>query len=115
MLNGLVEGLVLAIVAALILGGVTWLWRRARPWARAKAAVRRTWLRLHGDQLAEIQQLRQDVDALLNVLDHWVTPGAGDKQRQFEYVAEVLAARGRRGCSGASMRVAQLIDGDLEH
>lgn len=113
MLNGLAEGLVLAVIAALIIGCMTWLWRRASPWARTKAVVRWAWLRLNRDQIAEIQELRRDVDALLYVLDHWITPGAGDKQRQFEYMAEVLAARGRRGCSGASMRVAELLGDEL--
>jgi hypothetical protein len=44
--------------------------------------------------------LRKDVGALLSLLDHWVTSGAGDKQRQFEYRAEALEARGKRGISG---------------
>jgi hypothetical protein len=114
MLSGLAEGFALAIIAALALGGVTWLWKRATPWLRTKAVLRRAWLRLNRDQITQIQELRQDVDALLNVLDHWVTPGAGDKQRQFEHMAEVLGTRGKRGCSGASMRLASLIADDLE-
>jgi hypothetical protein len=40
--------------------------------------------------------------------------GAGDKQRQFEHMADVLEARGKRGCSGANMRVASLVGDDLE-
>jgi hypothetical protein len=82
----------------------------------AVAASRRAgawlWTLLHRKQLEEVAELRRDVDALLCVLDHWVTPGTGDKQRQFEYMAEVLRARGKRGISGADMRVASLIDDD---
>jgi hypothetical protein len=44
--------------------------------------------------------LRKDVDALLSVLDHWVTSGTGNKQRQFEYTVEALEAHGKRGISG---------------
>lgn len=58
------------------------------------------WSTLHKRQIEEINELRKDVDALLSVLDHWVTPGAGDKQRQFDYMAEVLEARNKRGISG---------------
>ena len=75
MLSGLAGAFVLAIIAALVLGGVTWLWKLARPWLRMKALLRRAWFRLSRDQITEIQELRKDVDALLNVLDHWVTPG----------------------------------------
>lgn len=114
MLSGLPEGLALACVAAVMLAAATWLWTRARLWATTRAVLHRVWVWLHREQLAEIQELRQDVDILLSVLDHWVTPGAGDKQRQFQYMAEALAARGKRGCSGASMRVASLIADDLE-
>ena len=56
------------------------------------------------------KSIRLALSSLLSVLDHWVTPGAGDKPRQFEYMAEVLEARNKRGISGAYMRVASLID-----
>jgi hypothetical protein len=44
MLIGLAEGLALAIIAALVLGGVTWLWKRTTPWLRTKQVLRRAWL-----------------------------------------------------------------------
>jgi hypothetical protein len=84
--------------------------RTTRPGIRVKRARGWLWNTLHKKQLEEITELRKDVDALLSVLDHWATPGAGDKQRQFEYMADVLKARGKRGISGADMRVASLID-----
>jgi hypothetical protein len=106
----MIEGLLFALIAALLLAAAAWLWRRAEPWQRVRHARAWLWNALHKKQLEEIAELRKDVDALLSVLDHWVTPGAGDKQRQFEYMAEVLNERGKRGISGAGMRVARLID-----
>jgi hypothetical protein len=81
---------------------------RRTPWQLLKRGISSAWSVLHRRQLAEIEELRKDVDALLAVLDHWITPGAGDKQRQFEFMAEVLEARHKRGISGASMQVASL-------
>jgi len=104
--------LVFAVAAALVVAAAAWLWGRAQPWLRVKRTRAWLWNVLHRKQLEEIAELRRDVDALLCVLDHWVTPGAGDKQRQFEYMAEVLKARGKRGISGADMRVASLVDDD---
>ena len=119
--------LALALIAAVIVSGLAWFWRYAKPWSRIKHFLGRFWVMLHRgqlveieklrqgmnaqheSQLAKIEELRQDVDALLSVLDHWVTPGAGDRQRQFGYMAEVLTACGKRGISGAGMRVASLI------
>jgi hypothetical protein len=43
-------------------------------------------------------------------LRHRGQPWQRVKQRQFEYVAEVLKEGGKRGISGADMRVAMLID-----
>ena len=111
MLHASTRDLLFALIAAFLVTAVAWLWRRAQPWQRVKHARGWLWNALHKKQLEEITELRKDVDALLSVLDHWVTPGAGDKQRQFEYMAAVLNARGKRGTSGADMRVAELIDG----
>lgn len=112
MVHGGTRDLLFALMAALLVTAGAWLWRRSEPWSHVKRARAWLWNVLHKKQLEEIAELRQDVDALLSVLDHWVTPGAGDKQRQFEYMAEVLNARGKRGISGADMRVARLIDND---
>jgi hypothetical protein len=46
-------------------------------------------LKIQSCQLEQIAELWKDVDALLSVLDHWVTSGAGDEQRQFEYMAKI--------------------------
>src|SRR6266567_7179286 len=106
MTQGATRDLVFAVVAAALVAVAAWIWARAQPWQHVKRTGTRLWETLHKKQLAEIAELRKDVDVLLSILDHWVTPGAGDKQRQFQYMAEVLAARGKRGISGASMRVA---------
>ena len=98
----------LAFIAALVIAFAAWLWKRVTPWQLVRRAMASAWSLLHRRQLAEIEELRKDLDALLSVLDHWTTPGAGDKQRQFAYMAEVLEARRKRGISGASMRVASL-------
>jgi hypothetical protein len=87
-----------------------WLWKRIEPWKRVQRRRSQFWNYIHKSQLAEIADLRKDVDALLMVIDHWTTPGAGDKQRQFDYMAEILQARGKNGISGAGMRVASLMD-----
>jgi len=108
MANGGTRDLLLALIAALLVAAAAWLWRRAQPWPRVKRARAWLWATLHKRQHQEIDELRKDVDALLSVLDHWVTPGAGDKQRQFEYMTEVLNARGKKGISGAGMRIASL-------
>lgn len=79
------------------------------------SAGRWFWRAIHRQQLEEMAELRRDVDALLHVLDHWVTLGVGDKQRQFDYMTEVLTARGKRGISGADMRVASLINDDTAY
>jgi hypothetical protein len=110
MMHGSTRDLLFALIAALFVSAAAWLWGRVEPWRRVKHARAWLWNALHKKQLEEISELRKDVDALLSVLDHWVTPGAGDKQRQFEYMAEVLKARGKAGISGAGMRVARLID-----
>jgi len=110
MMHGPIRDLLFALIAAVLVAVAVWLWRRTQLWQRVKRARKWLWYTLHKRQSEEIAELRKDVDALLSVLDHWVTPGAGDKQRQFEYMAEVLAARGKRGISGASMRVASLIN-----
>ena len=110
MMHGTVRDLLFALIAGVLLAAAGWLWARTRPWQRFKRGWAWLWDTLHKRQIEEITELRKDVDALLSVLDHWVTPGAGDKQRQFEYVAEVLEARGKRGISGSYMRVASLID-----
>ncbi len=93
MMPGAARDLVFALIAALVVGTATWLWGRTRPWLRLRRAGAWLWTLHQRKQLEEIAELRRDVDALLCVLDHWVTPGAGDKQRQFEYMAEVLRAR----------------------
>ncbi len=93
-MDSLTVDLVWALVAAMIVTAGGWLWQRARPWRQIKSLCARVWAHLHRQQLAEIAELREDVNALLMVLDHWTTPGAGDKQRQFEYMAEALRARG---------------------
>jgi hypothetical protein len=111
MIHGGTRDLLFALIAALLLAAAGWLWRRAQLRQRVKRARAWLWNALHKKQLEEMTELRKDVDALLSVLDHWVTPGAGDKQRQFEYMAEVLKERDKRGISGAGMRVAsRLID-----
>jgi len=110
MVHGTARDLLFALIAAVVVAVVLWLWGRIQPWPHVKRALTWLWNALHRRQLEEIAELRKDVDMLLSVLDHWITPGAGDKQRQFEYMAEVLGARGKRGISGASMRVASLID-----
>ena len=110
MMHGGTRDLLFAVIAALFVTALAWLWHRGQPWQRVKHAWACLWNALHKKQLEEITELRKDVDALLSVLDHWVTPGAGDKQRQFEYMAEVLKERGKRGICGADMRVARLID-----
>src|SRR5258708_34214263 len=110
MMHGGTRDLLFAVIAALFVTSLAWLWHRGQPWQRVEDAWAWLWNALHKQQLEEITELRKDVDALLSVLDHWVTPGAGDKQRQFEYMAQVLKERGKRGISGAGMRVARLID-----
>jgi hypothetical protein len=110
MMHGGTRDLLFALIAALLVAAIAWVWGRAQPWPHVKRARAWFWNTLHKKQLQEITELRKDVDALLSVLDHWVTPGAGDKQRQFEYMAEVLAALGKRGISCADLRVASLID-----
>jgi hypothetical protein len=110
MMHGAPRDLLFALIAAVLVAAVVWLWGRTSPWNQLKRARAWLWETLHRSQLEEISELRKDVDMLLSVLDHWVTPGAGDKERQFQYMAEVLQARGKRGISGASMRVASLID-----
>jgi hypothetical protein len=110
MIRGGTQDLLYAVLAALLVTAAAWLWRHAQPWQRVNHARAWLWNALHKKQLEEITELRRDVDALLSVLDHWVTPGAGDKQRQFEYMAQVLQERGKQGISGAGMRVARLID-----
>lgn len=113
----MIEGILLAVIAALLVTAVAWLWRRSEAWPHVKRVRAWLWRVLHREQLEqiaglseELAELRADVDMLLSVLDHWVTPGAGDKQRQFEHMEEALAARGKRGISGAGMRVASIID-----
>lgn len=110
MLHGSTRDLIFALIAALLITAAAWLLRRTQLWERVKHALTWLWNAVHRKQLEEIAELRKDVDALLMILDHWVTPGAGDKQRQFEYMAEVLNVRGKRGISAAGMRVAGLID-----
>jgi hypothetical protein len=110
MMHGAIRDLLYALMAAVLAAALIWLWGRLQPWKLTKRGWEWLWASLHKSQLQEIAELRKDVDALLTVLDHWVTPGAGDKQRQFQYMAEVLQTRGKRGISGASMRVASLID-----
>jgi hypothetical protein len=110
MIQGDTQDLLFAVIAALLVTAAAWLWKRAHPWPRVKRVWAWLWSTLHKKQLEEITELRRDVDTLLSVLDHWVTPGAGDKQRQFEYMAQALEERGKRGISGAGMRVARLID-----
>lgn len=112
MIPGGIQALMLAVIAAILMTAAAWLWKRAQLWERAKHAQAWVWDTLHKRQSEQITELRKDVDALLSVIDHWVTPGAGDKQRQFEYMAEALEARGsgKRGISGAYLRVASLID-----
>ena len=109
-MHSFVLDLLFALIAAVLLAIACWLWGRTHPWQRLTRARAWLWGTLHKRQIEEINELRRDVDALLSVLDHWVTPGAGDKQRQFEYMAEVLEARNKRGISGSYMRVASLID-----
>jgi len=109
-MHGFVPDLLFALIAAVLLAAAGWLWGRTRAWQRLMRARAWLWGTLHKRQIEEIAELRKDVDALLRVLDHWVTPGAGDKQRQFEYMTEVLEARNKRGISEAYMRVASLID-----
>jgi hypothetical protein len=116
-MNGFILALLLALVAAVLLTAAGWLWGRTRSWQRLSRAWTWLWAILHKRQIEEIDELRneinelrKDVDALLSVLDHWVTPGAGDMQRQFGYMAEVLEARNKRGVSEAYMRVASIID-----
>jgi hypothetical protein len=96
MMHGDTRDLLFALIAALLVTAAAWLWGRTQPWPRVKRAWGWLWNTLHKKQLEEITELRKDVDALLSVLDHWATPGAGDKQRQFEYMADVLKARGKR-------------------
>jgi len=110
MIHDFVPDLLFALIAAVLLAAAGWLWSRTHPWQHLTRARAWLWGALHKRQIEEINELRKDVDALLSVLDHWVTPGAGDKQRQFKYMAEVLEARNKRGISGAYMRVASLID-----
>ncbi len=110
MIHGINRDLLFAAIAALLVTAATWLWRRAQLWQHVKRSRAWLWNALHKKQLEEITELRKDVDALLCILDHWITPGAGDKQRQFEYMAQALNERGKRGISGADMRVARLID-----
>jgi hypothetical protein len=110
MMHDFVPDLLLALIAAVLLAAAGWLWARTHPWQQLTRARAWLWGTLRKKQIEEINELRKDVDALLSVLDHWLTPGAGDKQRQFEYMAEVLEARNKRGISGAYMRVARLID-----
>lgn len=110
LMHDVIRDLLFAIIAAVPVAAAAWLWRRTQPWQRVKRSWAWLWDTLHKRQIEEITELRKDVDALLSVLDHWITPGAGDKQRQFEYMAEVLEARGKRGISGAYTRVASLID-----
>jgi hypothetical protein len=110
MVHGFVPNLLFALIAAALLTLAGWLWGRAHLWQHLTRARARLWGTLHKSQIEEINELRKDVDTLLSVLDHWVTPGAGDKQRQFEYIAEVLEVLGKKGISGAYMRVACLID-----
>ena len=109
-MHGTTRDLVFALAAALAGAAVARLRQRIRAWLHIKRAGRWFWRTLHRQQLEEIAELRRDVDTVLHVLDHWVTPGAGDKQRQFDYMTEVLAARGKRGTFGADMRVASLIN-----
>lgn len=104
-----IEDLLYAVAAALLLSAAAWLWKRAQPRLQLRRAWTWFWTSLHRRQLEEISELRKDVDGLLSVLDHWVTPGAGDKQRQFEFMAQVLNDRAKRGISGADTRVARLI------
>jgi hypothetical protein len=113
----MIDDLLFALIAAVLLTVAGWLWSRIHPRQRLARVWAWLWNALHKRQIEEINELRKDiselqkdVDALLSVLDHWVTPGAGDKQRQFDYMAEVLEARNKRGISGAYMRVASLID-----
>lgn len=107
---GFIPDLLFALMAAVLLAAAGWLWSRTHPWQHLTHARAWLWSTLHTRQIDEINELRKDVDALLSVLDHWVTPGAGDMRRQFEYMAEVLEARNKRGISGAYMRVASLIE-----
>lgn len=102
--------LLFALIAAVFMTAGAWLWAHIQPWQVAKRGRAWLWDTLHKRQSEQITELRNDVDALLSVLDHWVTPGAGDRQRQFQYMAEMLEARGQRGISGAYMRVASLTD-----
>lgn len=110
MFHGNTRDLLFAVIAALLVTAVAWLWRFTQPLRRIKHFYAWFWNTLHKEQLEEIAELRKDVDALLSILDHWVTPGAGDKQRQFDYMTEMLNARSKQGISGAGMRVAGLID-----
>jgi hypothetical protein len=110
MMRSAIEDLLYAVAAAVLLTAAAWLWKRAQPRLQLKRAWTWFWTSLHRRQLEEIAELRKDVDALLSVLDHWVTPGAGDKQRQFEFMAQALSDRGKRGISEADMRVARLVD-----
>jgi hypothetical protein len=112
MMHGSNRDLAFALAAAPAVAAMAWLRQRIRAWVRIKQAGSWVWRAIQRRQLEEIAELRRDVVALLQVLDHWVTPGAGDKQRQFDYMTEVLAARGKRGISGADMRVARLIHDD---
>jgi hypothetical protein len=105
-----IEDLLYALAAAVLLSSTVWLWKRWQLQLQLTRAWASYWTRLHRRQLEEIGELRKDVDALLSVLDHWVTPGAGDKQRQFEFMVQVLNERAKRGISGADMRVARLVD-----
>lgn len=106
----MIDGLLFALISAALLAVAGWLWSRIHPRQRLARIWAWLWSTLHKGQIEEVNELRKDVDALLSVLDHWVTPGAGDKQRQFDYMAEVLEGRNKRGISEAYMRVASLID-----
>jgi hypothetical protein len=81
MMGSAIGGLLYAVAAALLLTAAAWLWKRAQPQLQVRRAWTWFWTCLHRRRLEEIGELRKDVDALLSVLDHWVTPGAGDKQR----------------------------------
>jgi hypothetical protein len=94
----------LALEAAVLLAGGSWACRRLGVRSRLGRILRLVWYKAHETQwkahqfeVAEIADLRRDVNGCLKILDHLSTAGTGDWGQQWAYVREVLDEINKNG------------------